>query len=215
MSALHALRRSLNNNYREGGVKQLFTKTFWHAQRWLHSETSWLIYHADVHTYDRQPFASLIRRELNFDSLRRHQYFKALDLPELIRHRLDSGAVCHGFFQDASLVNIAWTTSGVLELEPGSVILRDHMIGIFDCFTFTAHRSRGYYTQSLVNLIPVIRDAGAHIALIGVEPDNPASIKGIERAGFEPLYELKRSRRRGKDLFAEQPFQPRFAVNQQ
>ncbi len=61
-------------------------------------------------------------------------------------------------------------------------------------------------------LADAIREQGAHAALIAVAPSNPASIKGIERAGFSPLYQLQRVRRRGKVSFIKTPFDPRFAA---
>jgi hypothetical protein len=61
-------------------------------------------------------------------------------------------------------------------------------------------------------LMHLIRDSGADVALIGVDPGNLPSIKGIERAGFEPLYRLTRLRRFGRDVFTKQPFEWRYAA---
>ena len=213
MSRAQALWRSLAYNFRAGGTKQLLSKTVWKARRWSHSDTSWLVYRAGANTWLNPPPAELIRRPLDFAALREYQYFKALLLPELIHGRLQSGAVCHGFFQDSQLVNIAWTTMGYLELEAGAVITETGVAGIFDCYTIPAFRSRGFYTKSLVNLAHIFREEETTAVLIAVEPDNPASIKGIERAGFEPLYQFNRMRRWGNDTFTRQAFELRYATN--
>ena len=210
MIAVKALWRSISNNYREGGARQIVAKTGWRMQQWFRSETVWLIYRVSVEGYRHTPVLELDRRELGFDALRELGYFKALDWPEYIQGRLDSGAVCHGFFLDRRLVNIAWTTAGYLELEAGATVGDSRSVGVFDCYTLPAFRSRGIYTEALVMLVHAFRQRGVDGLLIGVDPGNLPSIKGIERAGFEPLYRLSRLRRLGRDSFARQAFEPRY-----
>jgi GNAT superfamily N-acetyltransferase len=210
MIGARALWRSLGNNYREGGARQIVSKTGWRMQQWFRSETAWLIYRVDVTEYRHTPVLGLDRRELGFGALRELGYFKALDWPEYILGRLDSGAVCHGFFLDGRLVNIAWTTLGYLELEAGATIGDSSSVGVFDCYTLPAFRSRGIYTEALVMLVHAIRKSGVDGLLIGVDTGNLPSIKGIERAGFEPLYRLSRLRRLGRDSLARQAFELKY-----
>jgi RimJ/RimL family protein N-acetyltransferase len=135
---------------------------------------------------------------MDCDGLIAHGYFKALAFPETIRARLNRGERCYGFFVDHELVNIAWTTRGALILEPGWSIDEAGSVGIYDCYTLPAHRGKGIYTDTLVRLLSGAQQEGARSAFIAVDPENRASIKGIERAGFTARYKLSRSRRFGK-----------------
>jgi GNAT superfamily N-acetyltransferase len=144
-----------------------------------------------------------------FEELRELGYFKAMAFPEVIRARLDSGALCHGFFLDGELVNIAWSSRGFLEMEPGVSICEGGCVGIFDCYTLPAHRSKGIYTDTLLLLIRAIGDEGGSTALIAVDPGNIPSIKGIERAGFKPLCRLTRVRRFGRQVLRRSEFRLR------
>jgi len=63
------------------------------------------------------------------------------------------------------------------------------------------------YTDTLIALAIAARDDGASAALIAVEPDNLPSIRGIERAGFQPMYCFTRTRRFGRQSFKKSPFE--------
>jgi RimJ/RimL family protein N-acetyltransferase len=127
-----------------------------------------------------------------------------------MQERLDSGARCHGCLLGGELVNVGWTSVGYLELVPGIRVLDKDSIAIYDCYTLPAFRAKGYYTESLIRMLRQIRDAGAVRALIAVDPDNVASIKAIERAGFRPLYRLTVSMRFGRQRRRESEFRARF-----
>lgn len=203
---MRKLWRHVEYNYREGGFLQVFYKVFWRLQQWLWSEARWLVYKIDIADYQRGASLPLSRCHLGFDSLQELNYFKAIAFPEEIRTRLDSGARCNGFFIDSALVNIAWITGGYLEMEPGVCIREVGCVGIFDCYTLPEHRSKGIYTDALIQLIGAVRGEGATLALIAVDPVNHASIKGIERAGFEPFYRLTRVRRFGRHFLRRSGF---------
>jgi GNAT superfamily N-acetyltransferase len=206
---MRALWRHIQYNYDEGGIRQVLYKTGWRFQQWLWSQSAWLVYHVDVAQYRLEPALPLRHSRLGFDALRQLQYFKAMAFPEMVRTRLDSGASCNGFFLKDELANIAWTTRGYLEIEHGVTIREDRCVGIFDCYTLPQHRSKGIYTDTLIRLIRNSREEGATLALIGVDPDNYASINGIERAGFEPFYRLTRRRRFGRQFFVRSKFEAR------
>jgi GNAT superfamily N-acetyltransferase len=208
---MRALWRHFEYNYREGGLRQVVYKLLWRCGQWLWSESSWLIYRVDTTQYRRDPTLLLRREPLDFEQMVRHQYFKAQLFPEDMQGRLASGAICHGFFIGQELANIGWTTQGYLELEAGVSLPEEQSICIFDCFTLPAHRSKGVYTDSLISLVRAARDQGAANALIAVDPGNLVSIKGIERAGFQPLYQFKRLRRCGRDAFHKSNFTSRNA----
>jgi GNAT superfamily N-acetyltransferase len=204
---LRALWRHIQYNYDEGGIRQVLYKTWWRCQQWLWSESTWLVYKTDVAQYHLEPALPLRHSRLEFDALRELNYFKAMIFPEGIRARLDSGACCNGFFLNDELANIGWSTRGYLEIEPGLSIQEEGCAGIFDCYTLPQHRSKGIYTDTLILLVREMRAQGAKLALIGVDLDNIGSIKGIERAGFEPLYQLTRQRRFGRQFLSQSKFE--------
>lgn len=204
---MQALWRHIQYNYDEGGIWQILYKTAWRFRQWLWSQSAWLLYRIDVAQYRLEPALSLRRSRLGFDALRELQYFKAMAFPEMVRIRLNSGACCNGFFLNDELANIAWITRGYLEIEPGVSIHEDRCVGIFDCYTLPQHRSKGIYTDTLIRLIRDSREEGAKLALIAVDPENQASIHGIERAGFEPFYRLTRRRRFGRQFFIRSKFE--------
>lgn len=207
---MRALWRHIQYNYNEGGIRQVLYKTGWRFQQWLWSQSAWLVYQIDVSQYRREPVLSLRHSRLGFDALRELQYYKAMIFPEGIRTRLNSGACCNGFFLEDELANIAWTTLGYLEIEPGVTIREERCVGIFDCYTLPQHRSKGIYTDTLIRLIRDSHEDGVKLALIAVDPDNYASINGIERAQFEPLYRLTRRRRLGRQFFIRDKFEARL-----
>lgn len=208
---MRALWQHIEFNYREGGLRQVLYKVFWRFQQWLWSESVWLVYRLEVAGYQGQPRLPLVRSPLELPALVQLRYFKAVAFPEGIQARLNSGAVCHGFFLDQELLNIGWTTNGCLELEGGLSIPGENCIGVFDCFTLPAHRSKGVYTDTLISFARFIRDQGAAAALIAVDPGNLPSIRGIERAGFQPLFRLRRLRRFGRESMERSVFALRLA----
>lgn len=205
---MNGLWRHIEHNYREGGLGQIFYKVWVRFRQWLWSETVSLVYRVNAAGYHRAPVLTLSCSHLGFDSLQDLYYFKAIAFPEQIQSRLNSGAVCNGFFLDRELANIAWTSDGYLEVEPGVRIREESCVGIFDCYTLPAHRSKGIYADTLVRLIGEVRDKGVTAALIAVDPDNYPSIKGIERVGFQPFYRLTRVRRFGRQRLRRSEFAP-------
>jgi len=190
--------RSVILNYREGGIGQIGRKLLLRFTHWLRSDAAWLVYRMDGDPR-AAPVLTLTCSHLGFDELRDLGYFKILSIPEEIQSRLASGAVCHGFFLNRELANIAWTSEGYLEIETGVVVREGGCVGIFDCFTTPAHRGKGIYTDTLIRLTSEIHAKGA-TALIAVDPANIASIRGIEKAGFQLLYRLDRACRFGRSV---------------
>jgi hypothetical protein len=202
--------RHLAYNYREGGLRQIVNKVGYRFRSAAWSESSWLVYRIDLPGYRRQPRFCLSRSDLDFDTLRNHGYVKALAFPEMIRNRIARGGRCVGFFWEGGLANLAWVTRNHLELEEGLSLEEPDSVGIFDCLTFPQYRSRGFYTESLIQLAQEARMEGLARAVIAVDPGNMPSIKGIERAGFEPVFQLSRERRLGTRRIRRTPFSARF-----
>jgi GNAT superfamily N-acetyltransferase len=204
---MRALWRHVTYNFSEGGLRQVLFKVFWRFRQWFWSESSWLIYRLETPDYQRESRLLMRRECLSFDQLLVHGYFKVLAFPEAIQRRFASGAICHGFFLGEELANIAWTTENRLELEGCLSIPEENCVGIFDCFTLPPHRSKGVYTDTLVCLVTAARDHGERVALIAVDPDNLPSIRGIERAGFQPMYRLTQTQRFGRHALIRSVFQ--------
>lgn len=191
---MKSLWRHLQFNYRDGGVRRIFFKTFWRIGQWLWSEYTYLIYHLDVSHYDRAPRLPLCRRELRLNDLLKLGYFKATAFPELIRDRLSSGSICHGFLIDGELANVAWTTHGYIVLELNWHLPIPASLAIYDCFTLPEHRSKGVYAASLVILANLAHLQNVPTVVIAVDADNAISIRVIESVGFQPLCRIKRRR---------------------
>jgi RimJ/RimL family protein N-acetyltransferase len=203
--------RSVAYNYREGGVSQLLRKLAHRFKNWMWSEANWLVYTVDPRVYPGAPRLQLERREVGVDQLRQHGYFKAIAFPEFAHRRLADGEHCHGFFIGEDLVNIAWTTDDKLVLESRTwVIDRKGCVGIYDCYTMPAHRSKGIYTDALIRLVLLAREQGATTALIAVDPTNQPSIRAIERSGFVPWGRLTRRRRAGRSSVQRSEFLPLY-----
>ena len=205
-----SLWRHVAFNYHEGGIAQVVYKVFWRVAQAMWSEQIWLIYRVELDRYSLQARLPLTSSEMDFQALRRHGYFKVGIFPEGIQSRLDLGSRCTGLFLNGDFVNLAWITSGYLELIPGERVYEDGCKAIFDCYTLPEFRSRGIYTDSLVRLLVQMRSEGAKSCLIAVEEGNLASIKAIERAGFVPLHMRIRQRRFGLKRRIEKDFGPRF-----
>jgi GNAT superfamily N-acetyltransferase len=204
---MRALWRHVTYNFSEGGLRQVLFKVFWRFRQWFWSESSWLVYRLETQDYQSEPRLLLRSVCISFDQLLTHGYFKALAFPERIKSRFDSGAICRGFFLGQELANIAWTTENRLEVEEDLSIPEENCVGIFDCFTLPLHRSKGVYTDTLVCLVKAARDNGARAALIAVDPDNLPSIRGIERAGFQPMYRIIRTQRFGRQALIRSVFE--------
>jgi len=202
--------RHIQHNYREGGLGRVLYKCIWRAGQWIWSDACWLVYAVKVSEYRRRPTLSLSNRTLDFEALYSLGYFKTLAFPEVIRSRLERGEQCHGFFLGETLVNIGWTTADYLELEPGYTITEEGWVGIYDCYTLPAWRSRGIYTDSLILLLNSIRERDCEKGFISVDPGNLPSIKGIEKASFRPLYRLRRFRRFGRVRIEKSEFDLRY-----
>lgn len=208
--SFRGLWRHVHHNYREGGVRQVVSKIGARLRDWAWSDSVWLIYRIELAQYRRTVPLRLKPAELDFAALHRHGYAKATAFPEVIQARFESGTRCVGFFVEGMLANLAWTTSGYLEIEPGLSLGENNCIGIFDCLTFPEHRSRGYYTESLIQLAQEARSRGAGAVLIAVDPGNVPSVKGIERAGFAPYFRISRGRRLGRAVVRRSGFELRF-----
>jgi len=194
MQRVRAFWRHFTYNYEQGGLYQITGKILFRIRHWGYSEDRWLVYEKALGSEKLVLDAGMQWLELEADDLRRHEYFKMVQFPEMIEHRLAQGAVCHGLLLDGRLANLGWTQLGILELDSGAVLRDKDAGGIFDCYTMPEYRGRGLYPKSIVGMMEKLQDAGAKKAMIGVDPDNVASMRGIEKAGFGSRFLLTRRR---------------------
>jgi CelD/BcsL family acetyltransferase involved in cellulose biosynthesis len=64
---------------------------------------------------------------------------------------------------------------------------------LFDCWTPVAERSRGHYGRAIALIAEKVRSAGKRPWIFSMA-NNTASVRGIEKAGFERRYSLVRQR---------------------
>ncbi|MCC6265614.1 MAG: GNAT family N-acetyltransferase [Bryobacterales bacterium] len=202
--------RSIHYNYKDGGLRQIAGRVVARVRQLFIDRTDYLIYQTAPRATSGPESSHrglpLQREELDFERLVELQYFKAIYYPEGIRGRFQAGERCHGFFVDEQLANIAWSTRGVLNVDPHLSIECEDGAGIYDCWTMAEFRGRGIYPESLRMLLARFSVEGCGTVLIAVDPDNIRSIKGIERAGFLPLKRVKTTVRLGKRLVRSESF---------
>lgn len=203
---MRALWRHVAYNLKEGGLRQVFAKVMARLRDWLSSEVTFLVYRAPLADYRREMRLTLAEAPLSLARLRDLGYYRALEFPEDTQQALDAGRICHGFFLDAALANVAWTERDRLELLPGWAIAEPDSLSISSCWTFEGFRGRGIYPETLILLLNEARRQGIALGLIAVDPENVASIKGIERAGFVPHFRTTRRIRFGRSTETREPF---------
>ena len=192
--------RKLTYHYRAGGAGGLLLGARQYLGRMVHSESEWLIYVR--HLTDVPEVGKMAkRRELGFQELLNLGYLKAQAFPEEIRRRFSRRNVCHGFFSDGRLATLGWSSPDYLELDRNAYFPCESAVGLFDFITEKALRSRGHYTNALMQLAIVAQRSGFKSAYIAVDPANIPSVKGIERAGFRPAFRVVRLRRLGITQF--------------
>lgn len=197
MTKFREVVRKFGYYYRAGGVRSLLCKCGAYLRDRIWSETDWIIYELNLSKEIRQPSAPLQQREIGLEELTRLPYFKGRVFPEEMDRRLTRRNSCHGFFVGGCLATVGWVSTEYLELDKGLNFPCPGGAGIYDCFTIKEFRSRGYYTNALIQMAEEVKSRGARGAYIAVDPNNIPSVKGIEKAGFRPLVRLTRRRRLG------------------
>lgn len=182
---MNAFIRKVANHYKRGGLTGLVSKVEGFTRQKLWSDAHWLIYERALNEVTGSLPAELSHRGLTFEELLDLGYFKALEYPEAIRARCESGKECHGFFSGRQLATMGWSSAGYLELDTDVAIACPGSVGLYDFFTYKEFRSKGYYTTALIQLLDKMGKLGYDRACIAVDPHNSPSRKGIERAGFQ------------------------------
>jgi GNAT acetyltransferase-like protein len=209
---MRRLYRKLAFNYSEGGLGMLLQKSISFALNTLYSESLWNIYiHKGFEDLDpRQPLLQC--KTLTYQNLLDARYFKVVAFPEEIRLRFDRRNTCYGFYLNENLATIGWSSDGYLELDRGVVFPCPSEVALFDFMTLPEFRGHGIYTNALRYLINNIPKSATRSVYIAVDPNNAASVRGIQRAGFSPLLCLSRRKILGVAFNSRHPAQSnRFA----
>lgn len=201
---MRRLFRKLAFNYAEGGPARIFQKTIAFIASALDSRTVWnvYIYKGPGHSASSQPLVKC--RTLTYQDLLDAGYYKILAFPEEIRLRFERRNTCYGFYSNADLAVVGWSSEDYLELDHGVVFPCPSAVALFDFITLPEFRGRGLYTNALRHLLREDQ-LGAGSVYIAVDPNNTPSVKGIRRAGFSPLLCMSRRRIMGFTRISENP----------
>jgi RimJ/RimL family protein N-acetyltransferase len=197
---MKAFFRHFSYNYRDGGLRQVLSKLVGRIRSSVWSETNWLIYEVQTATYQSDLRLSLTSEELDLKRMQELGYFKALAFPERTAARLERGDKAYGFFLDGAFVNVTWTSFDKLAIEDGVAIERPGSGALVDSVTFPSFRGRGIYPEVLAILTNEFKSAGIESIILAVDPGNERSIKGIEKAGYKPIFQLSRKMRFGTSI---------------
>lgn len=192
------------HHYRTAGLWGFLRKAGESIRRRLWSDDHWLVYEQSLSGALPAVEATVVRRTLEFEELRNFGYFKASAYPRAICARFERRNVCHGFFLGGRLATLGWSSPGYLELDEAVMVPCPAGAGLFDFYTAGEFRSRGYYTNALMQLRSVLAKEGFRTASIAVDPDNIASVRGIERAEFRLQSRVTRSWRFGSRVVRTQ-----------
>jgi Acetyltransferase (GNAT) family len=202
---VRTLLRSLEYHYREGGIGRLMRKALEYLQRVVWSETDWLVYVRTLTDEVAEVRQVVARRQIALPELAGCGYAKALAFPEEMERRFRDRNVCFGFYAGDRLATIGWSSPDYLELDRDLRYPCRGAVGLYDFETFREFRSRGYYTNALIQLAGVMRDTGCKTLYIAVDPANVPSIRGIERAGFRRTLRITRRSRFGARMISQCP----------
>lgn len=104
--------------------------------------------------------------------------------------RLSDVRECYAVKVDGAIAHESWLFNTVL--LPSQFGFPKNVPVIGDCVTHADFRGRHLYPRVLMHIADdVIRDGHSSRIYVLVSPDNKASIRGIERAGFRQLAHLK------------------------
>lgn len=189
--------RKLAYYYRTEGARALVRKVFEVVRQTCWSETRWLVYERKLEGKLAHGPKRLLRHKMDLQALIASSHPKASAFPEATTRRFDLGQTCHGFYLGDRLATVGWSSVDYLELDEDVTVPCPGGVGLFDFVTFDEFRSRGCYTEALLQLIAEMQGKGFARVLIAVDPGNVASIRGIVRAGFVPAARVTRRRRFG------------------
>jgi CelD/BcsL family acetyltransferase involved in cellulose biosynthesis len=103
--------------------------------------------------------------------------------------------------EDGRPLHFAWTTAmnGFPCAELNTTLgASDDSVLLFDCWTPSTERGRGHYKDAIEGIGAIVREQGRHPWIFSAA-GNSASLRGIERAGFQMRYSIIRRRLLGSE----------------
>lgn len=103
------------------------------------------------------------------------------------RARFDEGARALIGVEGDTVLFSAWIASTRLRIDELGFLWRlpEGAAAVYDCVTRPEARGRGVYPEALRRLSGLLAEEGTRHLWIYAAPENAASIRGIEKAGFE------------------------------
>jgi RimJ/RimL family protein N-acetyltransferase len=116
------------------------------------------------------------------------------------RARLSATTRCFVVTQDELIVHASWMTTGAAWTRELRRYFRPPAgdAYVYESFTRPEVRGRGVYPLALTSIAAWLSGQGATRVWVAVEAGNPASVKAVVRAGFEPGFKLRYRRRFGR-----------------
>jgi hypothetical protein len=169
-----------------GGIKLCIGSVF--------SNGSCFIYKLDlanVSHLDRLEDSFPIQRISGVEAIKFTSEFHHCNSPtiwgNLLKREIE-GTECYGTFYDNKLIHTSWVTdkNAIFIDEIGeSLLLGEGGCCVFDCNTLSQYRGRAAYPRTLMHIARVKKASGYNSLYIYTPSYNAASIRGIEKAGFE------------------------------
>lgn len=106
--------------------------------------------------------------------------------PRDVESRLGRGDECFGWRYGNDIVGFGWATRAERRIG-GSLFPAAHgRVYLYNFHSIPPHRGRGLYPALLLQMRAVLGREGHSVFVIDVDPGNVPSVRGIEKAGFQP-----------------------------
>ena len=134
--------------------------------------------------------------EIGIGDLSKGDIFQERDRPKLFPLRMQRGHRCFVWTDTTgTIVGYLWLTNAqdlrapwvfnlVLGLLPGQAY-------VWDCRIAVSHSGRGLYTAGLIHLLKQASELDIRAVLIDSDPNNRASIRAIQKAGFKRVTDVQ------------------------
>lgn len=122
------------------------------------------------------------------------------DSPLTFRQRLGDGTRCYVVESEGRIVHATWTTTSrawVREIQRYFVPPAGDVY-IYESYTRPEARGRGIYPFAIGALASELAGQGSIRMWVGVEDDNPASLRAVGKGGFEEAFSIRYTRRLGR-----------------
>ncbi len=123
--------------------------------------------------------------ELASDDLEAINSYSGDQYLKLMHDKFTKNWVLHIGYVDGKLGGAAWVLPDFSEFKTRNMQYIDKSVSIIDCWTIPEHRGKNVYPFLLTRIVEKLRVGALDRVFIEVNERNYASIKGIEKAGFQ------------------------------